>query len=269
MRTTSCNAISTTLAALLLTSGIALGHGGGGDIAVFETDGKVDVGFAVLDENDIEQISFDPKDSVFQAILTSVTPPFAPWMDYSSSEPGYDANEGDLPDDSEFGWNVLSLSYWDGTGEPNFSPTTGIEAGYTPNPWGEPTDSEGGLHAHSNFGLGDMADGSSLPNGVYLAELTFSVETLDDSDPFYLVTLIDEVIDAQGDGQAIIAAAEDLGQATRDYLDDPANGEPMLGGKNFAFYADAIRHVEASVVPEPASILLCLVAAAGLMFLRK
>lgn len=237
----------------------ASGHGGGGDIAVFETNGKVDVGFAILDDNDIEQIAFDPNDRVFQAVLTTVTPPFAPWMDYSSSEPGYDANEGDLPGDVEFQWNLLSVTHWDGVGSPSFAPVPSIQAGYSPNPWTEPTDSQGGFHAHSNFGLGDSSAGSTLPDGVYLAELTLSVETLQDSDPFYLVALVDQLVNSQADDDAIVAAAEELGQLTRDYLDNPAAGEPEFGGKNFKFYADAIQHAESLVVPEPSTAWLALV----------
>lgn len=246
----------------------AFGHGGGGDIAVFETNGKVDVGFAILDENDIEQIAFDPNDSVFQAVLTTVTPPFAPWMDYSSSEPGYDANEGDLPGSAEFQWNLLNIGHWNGEGSPSFTPLSSIQAGYSPNPWSQPTDSEGGLHAHSNFGLGDLGAGSTLPDGVYLAELTLSVETLQDSDPFYLVTLVDQLINSQANDDAIVAAAEQVGQLTRDYLNDPSAGEPVFGDKNFRFYANAIQHAESLVVPEPSSAWLILLSLTTLIRCR-
>ena len=251
--------LATTLLLLFFTTATnSLAHGGGGDIAVYETNGKVDVGFAVLDDQDIKQISFDPNDRVFQAVLTTVTPPFAPWMDFSSSEPGFDANEGDLPIDAEIEWNVLSISYWDGSGTPTFTPVASLQAGYSPNPWTEPTDSLGGFHAHPSFGLGDLGTGSTLPDGVYLAELTISVETLDDSDPFYLVTLIDSVINSQADDDAIVAAAEEVGQLTRDYLNDPLVGEPIFAGENFAFYAEAIQHVEALAIPEPSSAWLLL-----------
>lgn len=260
--------IAIAIAGCLLISTTALGHGGGGDIAVYETNGKVDVGFAILDENDIEQVSFDPNDRVFQAVLTTVTPPFASWMDYSSSEPGYDANEGDLPENAEIRWNLINISHWDGSGTPDFAPIASIEAGYAPNPWTDPTDSQGGFHAHSNFGLGDMGAGSTLPDGVYLAELTLSVDTLDDSDPFYLVALVDESINNQVDDDAIIAAAEEVGQLVRDYLDDPSGGAPMFAGKDFSFYADAIRYAESQVVPEPATAWL-LLGAMGIYVLRR
>ena len=250
---------ATTLLLFFFTAATnTLGHGGGGDIAVYETNGKVDVGFAVLDDQDIEQVSFEPNDRVFQAVLTTVTPPFAPWMDFSSSEPGFDANEEDLPIDAEIEWNVLSISHWDGSGTPTFTPVASIQAGYSPNPWTEPTDSLGGFHAHPSFGLGDLGAGSTLPDGVYLAELTLSVETLDDSDPFYLVTLIDSTINSQADDDAIVSAAEEVGQLTRDYLNDPSVGEPIFAGENFAFYAEAIQHVEAIAIPEPSSAWLLL-----------
>ncbi len=244
----------------LALAATACAHGGGGDIAVFETAGKVDVGFAVLDDQDIQQVSFDPNQRVFQAVLTTVTPPFDPWMDYSSSEPGFDANEGDLPSDAEIQWNLLSISHWDGSGTPNFSPVAAIEAGYSPNPWPQPTDYQGGFHAHPNFGLGDMADGSSLPDGVYLAELSISVDTLEDSDPFYLVALVDQTINSEPDDDAIVAAAELVGQLTRDYLEDASADEPEFAGKNLKFYADAIQHVEALAIPEPSSMWLMLLS---------
>lgn len=239
----------------------ALGHGGGGDIAVFETAGQVDVGFAVLDDNDIEQVAFDPNDRVFQAILTPLAgaPPFIPW-DFGSSEPGFDANEGDLPAEAEIGWNVLSIQHWDGVGELAFSPATGVEGGYAPQP--DLTDTLGGFHAHPTFGLSDLTDDLlPLPDGVYLTELSVSVTGLADSDPFYLVALVDGVVNAQPDP---VAAAESLGEAVRDFLDpqtiDPGFGAPTLGGKNFGFYAEAIQYAESLVIPEPGAAALLLTA---------
>lgn len=244
----------------LLALGVSLlsvprvyGHGGGGDIAVFETAGQVDVGFAILDDDDIEQIAFDPNDSVFQAILTPLTgaPAFIPW-DFGSSEPGYDANEGQLPAEAEVRWNVQSLGYWDGVGAAAFTPASGVEGGYAPQPF--LTDSLGGFHAHATFGLTDLTDDLlPLPDGVYLAELTVSVTGLADSDPFYLVAMVDSVVSSQADP---IAAAEALGESTRDYLSGATTSLPMLDGKNFSFYADAIQYAESLTVPEPGSALL-------------
>lgn len=248
------------LCSLLLFAPRAYGHGGGGDIAVFETAGQVDVGFAILDDDDIEQIAFDPNDSVFQAILTPLTgaPAFIPW-DFGSSEPGFDANEGDLPAEAEIRWNVVSLSHWDGSGAVAFTPASGVEGGYAPQP--DLTDTLGGFHAHPTFGLADLTDDLlPLPDGVYLAEMTVSVTGLEDSDPFYLVAMVDSVVSSQADP---IAAAEALGEATRDYLSGATTSQPMLDGKNFGFYADAIQYAESLTIPEPGSALLLSLALAA------
>ncbi|MEQ8847341.1 PEP-CTERM sorting domain-containing protein [Botrimarina sp.] len=254
------------LACLLAPASAALGHGGGGDIAVFETDGQVDVGFAILDDDDIEQVAFDPTDKVFQAVLTPLvgSPAFIPW-DVGSSEPGYDANETDLPAEAEIRWNTVAISHWDGAGQVAFAPTTAVEGGYAPQP--NLTDSLGGFHAHPTFGLSDLTDdGAPIADGVYLVELTASVTGLADSDPFYLVTLVDNLVSSQADP---VAAAEALGEATRNFIDDPAAGAPELGGKDFSFYADAIGYAESLVIPEPGTALLAAAALAAAAARRR
>ena len=254
-------------AALLASQ--ALGHGGGGDIAVYETAGQVDVGFAVLDDDDINQVSFDPNDRVFQAVLTPVVgaPSFIPW-DFGSSEPGFDANEGDLPAEAQIGWNVLSIKHWDGAGALAFAPATDVEGGYAPQP--DLTDTLGGFHAHPTFGLSDLTGGPEpLADGVYLTELSISVAGLEDSDPFYLVSLVDSVVNSQPDP---VATAESLGEAIRDYLaadtTDPGFGAPTIDGKSFGFYAEAIQYAESLVVPEPGAAAL-LLSACGLLAMRR
>lgn len=249
-----------------LIAPLAYGHGGGGDIAVFETNNQVDVGFAVLDDNDINQISFDPNDSVFQAILTesqATSGPFAGLM--LSSEPGYDANEGDLPGNANVTWNVLSLTYWDGSGTPTFTPAVGVDARYIPGTWNVPTGPQGGFHAHTDFALEETISGGRQ-DGVYVAELSISVDTLADSDSFFLVTLIDSDINATADP---VTTAENLGAAVRQYLEDPSGGEPMLGLRSFAFYADAIAAIEASVVPEPTAASLLMAGLLALGYRRR
>lgn len=234
----------------------SLGHGGGGDISMYETNGQVDVGFAILDDDDIEQLFFDPTDRVFNAILPPLDnpPPFIPWQ-FGSSEPGFDANEGNLPTNAEISWNLLALGYWDGAGEAAFLPSIDVEAGYAPQP--DLSDTMGGFHAHPTFGLRSTIDGLQPAEGVYLAELTASVVGLEDSDPFYLVTLIDEEINNAADP---VTAAEDLGLAVRDFLSGDTDVEPTLGGKNFVFYGDAVRYAEGLAIPEPTSLLLVLAA---------
>lgn len=235
----------------------ALGHGGGGDIALFETNGQVDIGFAVLDDNDINQVSFDPTDRVFQAVFTPLpaSPLLYPWA-IGADEPGFDANEGELPAGAEVSFNVESIRYWDGVGTVSFAPITTIEGGYSPQPWN--ADLNGGFHAHPFFGFSDLTTGSEpIADGVYLTELTVSVEGLLDSESFYLVGLIDEAVTAIYDAEgfdAATAAAASLGEATQAYMDDPQAGAPMLGSVDFTYYADAIQYVES--IPEPSSAAL-------------
>lgn len=245
--------LALTVSAAVLPPRTASAHGGGGDIAVFNTAGRADVGFAILDENDIEQVAFDPTDSVFQAVLAPLVgaPPFIPY-DFGSSEPGYDANEGDLPALAELRWNIVGLRFWNGTGTPAFAPVSGVGAGYAPQP--EMTDSLGGFHYHATFGLEDLTnDGQPLPQGVYLAEVTMSVQGLAESDSYYLVTLLDDVVSSAADPAT---TAEMIGEEVRNYLTGVSSGEPIVGGKDFTFYAEAIRFAEGAAVPEPTGVAL-------------
>lgn len=238
-----------------VTASIAFGHGGGGDIALFTTDGQVDIGFAVLDDDDINQVDFNPDDHVFQAVFTPL-PPSAllyPW-EIGADEPGFDANERDLPGNAEVSFNVLSIRYWDGEGEVSFSPATGVTGGYShPDPYF--TDAMGGFHEHPFFGFSDVTDdGQPIADGVYLTEMTVSVTGLLDSESFYLVGLIDEEVNSIYDAQGLEAAtdaAAGLGEAAQAFMDDPLSGAPTLGGVDFTYYADAIQYAEA--IPEPAS----------------
>lgn len=261
----------TTATLLVLVSSVAFGHGGGGDIALFNTDGKTDIGFAELDDDDINQESFNPDVNVFQAVLVPVNrvPGVMPY-DVGSSEPGFDANESvsiapgqfssGLPSDAAVTWNTIDLQYWDGLGQVAFSPTVGVNAGYAA-PASGVTDSLGGFHSHPTFGL-VREDNGPIADGVYLATLTTTVAGLEESDPFYLVTLVDDYITGQPDAPSAEAAAEQLGEVVRDFLADNLV-DPTLGGQDFTYYADAVRYAESLAVPEPGAMLLVLAALAG------
>jgi hypothetical protein len=235
----------------------AFAHGSGGDLAVFSTGNQVDVGFALLDDDDINQVFFDPNDSVFQAVLAPLAP-FIPF-DLGAPEPGWDANEGELPPSSTITPMVISLQYWNGTGPVSFAPAAGVSGGFY-----EPTfvaNNQGGFHKHFIFGLADLtADALPIPAGVYLAKLKASVTGLVDSNPFYEVVLVDPLITLSADPEG---AAESLGVAVFDYVADPrTNPPPMFGGKSFVYFADAIRYAE-SLVPEPTTLMLATIAIAG------
>jgi hypothetical protein len=249
--------------AVVAPAGYVFAHGSGGDLAVFSTGNQVDVGFALLDDDDINQVFFDPNDSVFQAVLAPLGP-FIPF-ELGSPEPGWDANEGELPPSSTITPMVTSLQYWNGTGPVSFAPASGVSAGFF-----EPTfiaNNQGGFHKHFIFGLSDLTlDPLPIPDGVYLATLKASVTGLADSNPFYEVVLVDQLVlnDADPEG-----AAETLGLAVFSYVADPvANPVPMFGGKSFGFFADAIRHAE-SLIPEPATCWLTAIALAGMLARRR
>ena len=237
----------------------AFAHGSGGDIAVFATGGKADVGYALLDDDDIHQIAFDPNDSVFQAVLVPLVgaPPFIPY-DFASTEPGYDANEGALPALAEIRWNLHEVGYWDDD-DARFWPINSMWGGYAPQP--VLTNANGGFHSHQHFGLYDLDDndGIYLRDGVYLAKFTLSVTGLLDSDPYYVVSLVDSNVNGAADP---IALAEEIGDAVNAFMADPTTGAPVIGGKDYSFYASAIQYAETLPVPEPTGLALVAMLAA-------
>ncbi len=264
----SMNLRSPGFAALLSLSSIlatplAFGHGGGGDIALYNNNGQVAVGFAVLDDDDINHVFFDPFDVVHQSILIP-QPPVPGLPSVGSSEPGFDADEHELLPNAAVSVALLttgelfesSLSYWDGTGPVSFVPAVDVTAGYTPL---ASSDSSGGFHDHPIFGLNAAG---LVPDGVYVAEMKVSVDGMLTSDPYYLVALVDQVILSDPNPED---AAEALGALVRAYQADPiGNPRPTYGGKDFTFYADAV-----SVVPEPAGVLLMLLAGLPLLLSRR
>jgi len=245
------------------------GHGAGGDISIFSittpAGEKVAVGFAILDDDDIEQIFFDPHDKVFNNILIPRTPtilPPIPWT-FGSAEPGFDANEGELAPLKPIYFNLENLLYWDGSGAVNFGPPpAGLTGGFAPQP--SLTFADGGHHSHPVFGI----VGGGTPDGVYLATLTVSIDTMIDSDPFYLVSLVDRSL-YTGDDETNADNAEVLGELVRAYLEDPmSNPEPEFGGRNYTFYAEAIRYAETLPIPEPSGCGLVMMASVALLAVR-
>ena len=246
---------STLLVFAALVSSPAFGHGGGGDIAVFTTDGQVDVGFAILDDDDINQVFFDENDRVFSSVLV---PQVLFGFSMGSTEPGFDADEGTLPQSANLTVATESVRYWDGSGDVAFADAAGVSGRFEPSTM--QTDGEGGFHAHPLFGLG-----GSVTDGVYLTELTVVAAGLETSESFYLVSLVDDVIKSHADPET---AGEELGELVRDYQLDLSQ-TPMYAGKDFSFFGDAVLHVESQVVPEPASYSLAVLSVLMLAGLRK
>lgn len=260
-----------SLSLLLAASGRTFGHGGGGDIALYPhpTELKVGVGFATLDDNDEEQTFFDPSVRVFQAVLIPRTPdPSLPPAlqvpyPYATDEPGFDANEGSFPALASMDVDVTELWYWDGTGGVNFQPASsiGITGGYAPMP--QDVDLDGGHHSHPFFGV----LGSTVPDGVFLAEAVVSIDGLQDSDPYYLVTLKDESL-YTGDDDTNAANGVAVGELIRDYLDGTSTSAPVFAGTDYTYYANAVGFAQTLAVPEPTSAWL-LLGAIGLWSARR
>ncbi len=177
------------------SSTIALAHGAGGDIGLWSITvpggEKIDVGFAELDDDDINHVFFDRDDEVFNNILLPRTPtivPPIPWT-LGTQEPGLDANEGELAPVQPLTLNVQEILYWDGSGALNFGALpAGVTGGYAPQP--SLTFASGGHHSHPVFGI----TGGGTPNGVYLSTVTVHINTMIDSDPYLKVSLVDQAL---------------------------------------------------------------------------
>jgi hypothetical protein len=251
-------------------SSVAWAHGAGGDIGLWSVTTpageKIDVGFAELDDDDINHIFFDRRDEVFNNILLPRTPtalPPIPWT-LGSPEPGLDANEGELAPVQPLTLNLQDIKYWSGSGPISFGPVpAGLTAGYAPQP--SLTFADGGHHSHPIFGI----QGGGTPDGVYLATVTVHINTMIDSDPYYKVALVDQAL-YTGDPDMDAANAEALGELVRAYLEDPMNNpEPVFLGKNYKYYADAISYAETLPVPEPGTIALLAIALLGTFSARR
>jgi hypothetical protein len=232
----------------------AWAHGAGGDIALFSTGGQADVGFAILDDDDIEQVVFDPNVNVFMSVLLPQSPnPIVPW-EFGSPEPGLDSNEGTLPASAEIRINLLELLYWDGTGPVAFAPAVGINGGFAPQPMQSFPD--GGFHSHPLFGVENPT--GVAPSGVYVGKFTVSVTGLTDSDPFYMVSLVADGVNGLADEEDRIEAAEMIGEMVRLFADDPlGNPDPVFGGVDYTYFANAVSAVRTmAAVPEPGSLVI-------------
>ena len=235
----------------------AYGHGAGGDIALFSTNGQVDVGFAILDSNDDIQLEFDPNEDVFFNVLLPINPtPFVPWQ-FASDEPGFDADDNTLPPGKEISFNLLDLWYWDPNTSSSVTLTpadSSLSAGVAPQ--GESVFASGGFHDHPFYGINST---TGVPaDGIYVGKLTVSVDGLDDSDPYYMVSVVTDVVTGLGDPGDQVTAAEEIGELVRNYLDDPGTyPAPMHSGTDFTYFADAVTHVRAlAAIPEPSSAVL-------------
>jgi len=226
-------------------------------------NGQVDVGSAVLDENDENQLSFNPDTSVFATVLSpQVLFNFAVW----TTEPGIDANDGPLPAGAPITPEVTQLWFWDGKSPVQFVAAPHASAGFAPDPFS--AGPLGGFHYHPLFGIRDLtADGNPLPDGVYLAQCRLRIAGLADSAPYYFVALVDAAIHGSPDPDG---AVDELRELVFAYIAEPQTApRPSLAGKDFTYFADAFKYVEIQVVPEPANSLLVLACIAAALRRRR
>ena len=205
-----------------------------GDVWLFTDGPNTKIGLGVVDEAGTTLI---PGVRTLQAILVPDTLPFSSF-DYSAEEPGFRASAGDLPAAQSIALTPIALSLWTDTG---LVRAVGVAFDFDL-PGGLSSDSHGALHEHPLFGL--TASGSSLPDGVYVADFTASTAGLDDSDLYRFVMLKDDRITNETDAGALIGSMEDY---------ENGGSAPVFGGKDFTFFEDA---TTMATVPEPTAIVL-------------
>jgi hypothetical protein len=157
--------------------------------------------------------------------------------------------------------DVASLFYWNGIGPVDFDPApAGAVFGFKPPGSFATTGANGDLDDHPVFQLDD--GGAGIPaDGVYLIAPTIDVAGLATSDRFFVVLLVDQLIDTEDD-------VEDLEEAL-EALEAGESETAFLHSKDFAFYEEAVEYVEENIaVPEPSAGVLALVAV-GLVALRR
>lgn len=230
------------LTALAISGSSALAHSGGqhhGDIGILVENGRLIVG--LLKEHDGHE-HLDTSVKVFESEMDELE--VGPFRFFTSTNPGFDFEDGILPGGSLFGFNILQpLKFWTGSG---FLPASGetmtivhsgsgMEATTADGPvsgFKLAVDDEGGFHGHFTFFL-NPASGQGKPvPGIYLLHL-------------YLYS--DALGEGMGDAFAIVFnwdSSEESHEAAIDYAN-------------------------ANVVPEPSSMIALAAGALSLAVVRR
>jgi hypothetical protein len=239
--------------------------------------GQVTIGGA--NELDTEDENFDLTTQVFQGVLLPNFPPFDP-ADYGRDEPGFFALASGSPDippgatalpgnaavtidlpSFTIGPHADSLFFWNGSGAVDFQPISLAQPGVAMTLTFDPlanTESDGSLHGHGVFRVFTPDDGDALlpADGVYLISPTASVAGLSTSQPFYMLFLVDALIEDEDDAEGLEEALE--------------SEDPVFMEKNFAFFNEAASYVQENlVVPEPTGASLIVIACSGLLVWRQ
>jgi hypothetical protein len=150
-----------------------------------------------------------------------------------------------------------SLFHWNGSGAVDFQGVSAKEPdvrfSIDPTPLSDLTSGEGALHVHPAYQLN--RSGAGVPaDGVYVAALTASVAGMDDSEPVYLVMLVDQLL-----------VDDDAAEGLEETFEAGGTFYEAVG-KDFGFYEEAVGYVETNVaVPEPGTGLLGTLAVAGIL----
>jgi len=240
------------------------------DFFLANVGGRVAVGGA--SELETANPSFDLDTKVFEAVLVTGFP--IPLVDYGRGEPGVfalPAGSPDLPtgaaalagnaavsfNSTAFTLNgqADSLFHWNGSGAVDFHGVSATQPDVTfsidPTPFNDPTSGDGALHVHPAYQLN--RSGTGMPaDGVYVAALTASVAGMDDSEPVYLVMLVDQLL-----------VDDDAAEGLEETFEAGGTFYEAVG-KDFGFYEEAVGYVETNVaVPEPGAGVLGISAVAG------
>ena len=200
-------------------------------------------------------VTFTPGPRIFESILVPDALPFSSF-DFSAEEPGFRSAAGDLPASEPITLTLDSLRVWNGT---TFDPAAGVAFAFDLS-GGFGADGAGAIHEHPLFGLTDLTlDPLPLADGVYVASFRASMASLGDSLPIHFVMLKDDLIGDESDAESLVELLEEF---------ENGGSDPVFGGKNFAFFEEAVSSLEAAI-PEPGGALLAGVALLGLAIRRR
>lgn len=260
------------------------------DVLLANVGGQVAVGAAADIDGPDELFDLDTR--VFESVMIHGFAPPTP-ADYETTEPGFFAlhavddagalaglGASALPGGASVSGNLPSftvnggsdtLFYWDGAGAVDFQPIStaqpGVAFAFSPPAFGT-TGANGDLDDHPVFQV-NLAGGGVPADGVYLISPTVDVTGLATSGNFFIVSLIDALLETEDEAELVEAALEAFEEGAPDAIVDFSGGVI----KDFAFYEEAVEWVEGNlVVPEPSALALgcCgVVAAAGVRRRRR
>ncbi len=283
------SAVSNLLAAVAWLS-VAEVQAQHSDVLLASVGGQVAIG--AINDIDGPNESLDLETRVFESVFIQGFAPPTP-ADYESIEPGFHAENGvtdaanlaalgasPLPGGASVSANLPTftvngnsdmLFYWNGVGAVDFQPIAtaqpGVAFAFDPPAFGT-AGVNGDLDDHPVFQV-NLAGGGVPADGVYLISPTVDVTGLATSENFFIVGLVDALLETEDEAELVEAALEAFEEGAPDAVVDFGGGVM----KDFAFYEEAVKWVEGNlVVPEPSALALGgvgVVAATGMRRRRR